>query len=148
MLGDRLLGLTSQLVELFSELDPAELTGEELTEQMLIYLDGVKDPIQAGGEPAFVTRRVGLFLSECMSAALRRDRRGEEVPHEHAAILDATYQKIQSTKTGVAGDTPSVDQLENMESTAKKQMQQFVMQAGLVKKVPTEASDQKIVLSG
>ena len=148
VLGGQLLGLTNALSDFFAAVEPAAMSGEDLTKQVLLYLDGVREPIQQGDEKAFFTRRAGMFIAECMSSALRRNLRGDEVPYEQAAVLDALYQKIQSVKTGISGETPNVDQLENMADTAQAQMRSFMAQAGLIKKVPNEAPDRSIVLSG
>lgn len=149
VLGDQLAGLAKGLTDFFAGLDPTTMSGEDLTAQMFPFLDAIKVLVQDGGEQAYVARRVGMFLAESLSAALRRGRSGEEVPHEHAAVLDAVYQKIQSAKSGVAGDDVSVEQLTNLAENAEEQMRGFFAQAGLLRKIPkTEGSDSKIVLSG
>lgn len=148
VLGARLAELTHAIAACFEDLDVAAMSGEDFTAQMFPFMAGGRDLILEGGEKGFIARRAALFLSECLSASLRRGRRGDEVPHEHAAIIDAVYQKFQSAKSGVSGETPDVEQLNKVAETAQQQMQNFLMQAGLVRKVPTEANEPRIVLSG
>lgn len=146
-------GLSSNLLELvdgvagfFADYDPASDDGAKtFGPEILEFLLGLKDRIGADGEQSYMTRRVALFFIDLMSLRLRRGRSQDEVPHEHAAVLDAASQKVQGTRSGVTGD-PDVDRLAKLEDKRKEWMSMVAQEAGLRIKVPKDP-DTKLIVS-
>jgi len=107
----------------------------------------LKDQILQKGEYAYMVRRTALFVCECLSLRLRHGRSEHDVPVEHAAILDAAYSKIQSTKSGITGDadverlTKAVDY--NFKAFANHALQEMGMSA----QIPNSAHEKKIFVS-
>jgi hypothetical protein len=125
--------------------DPAALSPEDMSTAVLDLLAEVRDIVDRGGEQAYMARRSGLFLLENLSLALRRDRHEFDVPHEHAALLDAAYDKVRAITTGVIPDTePDTTRLNGIEETQKQFLKMALEESGLVAKVPT-GSPKKII---
>lgn len=95
----------------------------------------------------YTARRVALFLVESLSLGLRKGLDPENVPLEHASILDATYQKIQATKSGITGDEPDVGRINQQVDSAQKFFQEALTEAGLLKRIPAEGG-RRIVIAG
>lgn len=147
-LGARSAALIEAHVDEFATLDPTTITAEELAQEMLVLLEDLRGRILEGGEAAYVARRAALFHVESLSMALRRGRTGTDVPHEHAAVIDATYQKIQSTSSGVNGDQPDLGQLNEQVESRQQLFKDMLLQAGLLRQVPEEATEKKLTIAG
>lgn len=150
MLGTTLASFTLELAKFFSEIDPGVMAPNDITAAMLVFLEQARDNIAQGGEHAYCYRRIALIMVENLSLALRRDRVGVEVPLEQASILEAVYQKLQATKSGITGDDPDVErlrQIEANEDSMRAFAQEALQEAGLLRRVPDEAK-KKIILSG
>lgn len=146
-LGDRLGGLVDLLTDTLVGLNLATLSGEGLSREILVFLGHLRDQIAAGGEMGYTARRVALFLVESLSLGLRKGLDPENVPLEHASILDATYQKIQATKSGITGDEPDVGRINQQVDSAQKFFQEALTEAGLLKRIPAEGG-RRIVIAG
>lgn len=143
-LSSILLDMTDGIAEFFTHYDPATTSAAEFGPHILDYLKGLKDRIALEGEQGYMTRRAALFLLDLLSLRLRRDRSEHDVPHEHAAILDAASQKVQGTRSGVTGD-PDVDRLAKLEDRRKEFLAMVAQEAGLALRIPKDPGKKLIV---
>jgi hypothetical protein len=137
-----------ELAVFLSTCDLSTLPGEALAQQILVFLGRVRTRVAAGGETAYLSRRIALFLVETLSLGLRKGHDPEDVPFEAASILDATYQKIQATSSGLTGEEPDVARINQQVEESQKFYQEALAEAGLLKRVPTASGERKIVIAG
>jgi hypothetical protein len=145
-LGAYLGTVTDNLGKWLSDFDPGEMSSDELSGEILKFFTMLREQIMRGGEYAYVVRRSALFICECMSLRLRHGRSEHDVPVEHAAILDAAYSKIQSTKSGAVGDV-DVDRLTAaVDSDFKSFATHALREMGLSARIPNSAHREKKIL--
>lgn len=147
-LGAHLGGLTHDIGQWVADFDPATLSSEELSEEILKFLTVLKRQLLQQGEYAYIARRTALFLCECLSLRLRYGRSEHEVPVEHAAILDAVYNKIQSTRSGIVGDV-DVERLTSVIDKGFKALAAHALrEVGMSARIPNSAlvNEKKILI--
>ncbi len=133
-LAQKLLELLGDLIDFFESIEVDAIPGPEFSLEVLEFLKGVKTEMNQEGERSYVARRSSSFLLESLSMALRRDRDPNEVPEEHAAIINTALERITQSRSGVVG-SPDVQKLHEIEKDGMKFMRLAIEESGLTRKV-------------